>query len=187
MNRMTVLCSLLVAAGAVEAGQAAYIPAKAVVAQILLDRAFEESVETGRPVRPWSWADMAPVARLSIQRIGMDEIALDKGSGQAMAFGPTLLPGTASPGQKGTSVFAAHRDTHFRNLSKVRVGDVIRVEGVDGKVTEYRVSKLDVRRWNSFAISGDRTQKRLVLATCYPFGAQVRGPWRFIVEAEAVS
>ena len=93
MKAMTVLCSLLVAAGAVEAGQAAYIPAKAVVAQVLLDRAFEKSVETGRPVRPWSWADMAPVARLSIERIGMNEIALDKGSGQAMAFGPTLLPG----------------------------------------------------------------------------------------------
>lgn len=187
MKAMTVLCSLLVAAGAVEAGQAAYIPAKAVVAQVLLDRAFEKSVETGRAVRPWSWADMAPVARLSIERIGMDEIALDKGSGQAMAFGPTLLPGSAAPGENGTSVFAAHRDTHFRNLSKIRVGDVIKVEGTDGKFTDYRVTKLDVRRWNSFGISGDRTQKRLVLATCYPFGAQVRGPWRFIVEAEAVS
>jgi len=117
----------------------------------------------------------------------MNEIALDKGSGQAMAFGPTLLPGTAAPGQSGTSVFAAHRDTHFRDLANVRVGDVIRVEGLGGKVTDYRVSKLDVRRWNSFAISGDRTRKRLVLTTCYPFGAQVRGPWRFIVEAEALS
>ena len=66
-----------------------------------------------------------------------------------MAFGPTLLPGTAAPGYRGTSVFAAHRDTHFRNLSKVHVGDLIRVEGADGKVTDYRVSKLDVRRWNS--------------------------------------
>ena len=68
------------------------------VAQVLLDRAFEKSVETGRPVRPWSWADMAPVARLSIERIGMNEIALDKrvGPGDGVRTDPS--PGDCSAG-----------------------------------------------------------------------------------------
>ena len=38
-------------------GQGSYIHAKALVAQVLLERAFAKSIETGLPVKPWHWAD----------------------------------------------------------------------------------------------------------------------------------
>jgi sortase A len=173
----------IAAFGLFEAASAAVIPAKAVVAQLLLERAFERSVATHRAVKPWPWADMAPAARISIPRLGLREVALDSGSGQALAFGPTFLPSAAAPGAPGTAVAAAHRDTHFRGLGDVRIGDRIVVETIDGGSTTYRVDSLQVTRWDRFAVSPDRSEPRLALATCYPFGATTHGPLRYVVQA----
>jgi len=49
------LISLLIAlAGVLLFGQGAYIPAKALVAQVLLARAFATTIVTGQPTKPWS-------------------------------------------------------------------------------------------------------------------------------------
>ena len=172
--------------GLFEAASAAIIPTKAVVAQMLLNRAFERSVATGERVKPWPWADMAPVARITIPRLGLSEVALDSGSGQALAFGPTFLPTAAAPGAPGTAVAAAHRDTHFRGLKDVRIDDTIVVEGIDGHSRSYQVDSLQVVRWDRFAISSDRSTAHVALVTCYPFGATTHGPMRFIVQATKI-
>lgn len=175
----------LAAAGLALAGQAAMVPAKAAVAQVLLDRAFEQSVQTGTPVRPWNWADTAPVARISAPRLGVHQVVLSGGSGQAMAFAPTLLPGGGEPGVRGTAVYAAHRDTHFRFLEHLKSGDVLTVEGVDGRTRTYRVSGVGVVRKDRFGV--DRTGRpAIALTTCWPFGAETRGPWRYVVRADQV-
>ncbi|MGO1080839.1 hypothetical protein ACTOWL_35275, partial [Inquilinus sp. CA228] len=79
---------LLVLAGLVLAGQGLWIHAKAMLAQVLLDRAFAETLATGRAVKPWPWADTWPVARIDLPRLGESAIALAGASGQALAFGP---------------------------------------------------------------------------------------------------
>ncbi|MEO9132746.1 MAG: class GN sortase [Sphingomonas sp.] len=169
-------------AGAVQIAAGAVIPAKALVAQMLLERAFDRSLATGRAQKPWSWADMAPVARLSVPRLSETRIVLDTGSGQAMAFGPTLLPGGARLGATGTTVIAAHRDTHFAFLKDVRVGDVVQVEGIDGVTHSYRVTGSEIVRWDRFALPGGEGRE-LALATCYPFEALGHGPLRYVVHA----
>ena len=47
------LGALLTLAGLGLAAEAAWMPAKAVLAQILLERAFARSLAEGRAVRPW--------------------------------------------------------------------------------------------------------------------------------------
>ena len=69
-------------------GDALYIHAKAMLAQVLLERAFAASIATGAAVKPWSWADTWPVARIEVPRLGARAIVLAVGSGQALAFGP---------------------------------------------------------------------------------------------------
>ncbi|GAA4035328.1 class GN sortase [Sphingomonas rosea] len=187
MRPATIALAGLTALGLFQAGQAAVIPVKAVVAEVLLERAFERSLAGHRPVKPWGWADMAPVARLTIPRLGFRTIILDKGSGQAMAFGPTVVAGTAVPGTRGTSVVAAHRDTHFRALRGIRVGDLVGVEDVAGRTSHFRVTATGVVRWDRFAVSPQRARPMLVLVTCFPFDSEVRGPDRFIVTAEPVT
>ena len=46
------------------------------------------NVATGSAVKPWSWADTWPVARIAVPRLGRHAIALAGSSGQALAFGP---------------------------------------------------------------------------------------------------
>lgn len=178
------LSVLLCVVGMGQVAAGAYVPAKAVVAQVLLARAFARSAALHRPLRPWAWADMAPVARLSVARLGVTRIVLDSGSGQAMAFGPTLMPGGARIGAPGTAVIAAHRDTHFRFLARVRNGDVITLQGVDGRTDRYRVTGAEIVRWDRFAVAADGATRALALSTCYPFGAIGHGPLRYVVHAD---
>ena len=104
-------------------GNAATIHAKALLAQVLLERAFAQSLASGEPVKPWSWADSWPIARLEMPRLEASAIVLNGASGEALAFGPAHLDGTPLPGEAGASVIAAHRDTHFRFLREARLGD----------------------------------------------------------------
>ena len=128
-----ILPLFLALAGLILFGQGAYIHAKARLAQVLLERAFEQTIATGHKTKPWSWADTWPVARIEVRRIGASAIVLAGSSGQALAFGPGHVERTADAGERGVVVYAAHRDTHFRFLKDVAVGDEIDVTRRDGR------------------------------------------------------
>ena len=83
-------------------GQGLWIHAKAMLAQILLERAFAETLATGHVVKPWSWADTWPIARIDVPRLGQHAIVLHGSSGQALAFGPGHVEGTPDAGEFGT-------------------------------------------------------------------------------------
>jgi sortase A len=161
-----------------------WIKAKAELAQVLLDRAFAQSVTTGRPVKPWRWADTWPVARIEVPRLGVSAIVLAGGSGQALAFGPGHLEQTPHVGEPGTAVYAAHRDTHFAFLGQVKKGDEIRITRADGVTLSYFVRASEVVPWNRPNIDPDASGYHLALATCWPLDAQTRGSERLVVHAE---
>ena len=168
-------------------GQGLWIHAKAALAQVLLERAFDQSVrEGGAPVRPWSWADTWPTARIAFPNQGERVIALDGASGQAMAFGPGHVAGTPQAGERGTAVYAAHRDTHFAVLAMVRPGDPILVERADGKVARFEVTAARVVRWDASGLDPRAPGRGLALATCWPLDAKAHGPLRYVVLARPV-
>ena len=169
--------------GLVLFGDGAYIHAKAWLAQMLLERAFDRSVATGQAVKPWSWADTWPVARIEIKRIGASAIVLEGASGQALAFGPGHIDHTAAAGERGIAVYAAHRDTHFRFLRNVAIGDVIDVTRSDGQHFRYRADSSAVVRFDASGIDAAAQGFELVLATCWPFDAISSGPERYILHA----
>lgn len=165
-------------------GQGLWIHAKAYAAQILLERAFSESIATGEKVKPWAWADTWPVARIEAPRLAASAIALNGASGQALAFGPGHLQNTPQAGEQGTAVYAAHRDTHFAFLKDIEQGDLIRVTRNDGKTYTYRATQMTVTRWDEARIDVHSAGSQLVLATCYPFDAVTQGPLRYLVYAD---
>lgn len=180
INLSTAIIAVL---GVVLFSQGLWIQAKAMLAQILLERAFTEAVATGKPVKPWSWADTWPVARIEVPRLEVSEIALDGGSGQSLAFGPGHLAQSAEPGTRGTAVYAAHRDTHFSFLGELKNGDEIRVTGLDGLTYSYTVTGAAVVPWNRPGIDTHAAGFELALATCWPIGGTLRGPERLVVHA----
>jgi sortase A len=176
----------LAIAGCMLIGQGVYIHAKALLAQVLLDRAFTRSLATGAPVKPWSRADTWPVARVEVPRIGKSAVVLAGSSGQALAFGPGQVERTPEAGDDGTAIYAAHRDTHFAFLKDVRVGDDIRVTRRDGKAFRFRVVGTSVVRWDQSGIDPQAPGRHLVLVTCWPLNATMSGPLRYLVHAELV-
>jgi sortase A len=177
------LCLLLL--GLQQTLAAAVIQAKAWLAPALIERAWEQTIaEGGRPVRPWPWADTWPVARLIAPEAGVDLMVLAGDSGNALAFGPGLASYSSTPGEGGVSVLAGHRDTHFAFLEHARVGDVLEVESISGRVQRYQVEHagiVDASREGIF-IAG--LAPSLLLVTCYPFDTlRVGGPLRYVVRA----
>jgi sortase A len=166
-------------------GQGIWIFAKAVLAQILLERAFAETIATGRIVKPWSWADTWPVARIAVPRLGKSAIVLAGASGQALAFGPGHVERTPVAGERGTAVYSAHRETHFAFLADVGVGDEIRVTRADGTQVGFRVTATSVVRWDASGIDPLAPGQNLVLATCWPLDGKTSGPLRYLVHAVA--
>jgi sortase A len=169
--------------GATAAASGAVIPIKASIAQLLLNQAYDARVASGQPQKPWSGADMSPIGKISVPRLGISEIILDAGTRQAMRAGPTLMPGSAALGQAGTSILAAHRDTHFQFLKDVRVGDAVEIAGTDGTPLLYRVTHMQVVEADSFRIAAHLDHNELALSTCYPFGAVRGGTKRYVVHA----
>ena len=178
-----VLQLILALAGLILLGQGAYIHAKALVAQILLERAFEETIATGRETKPWSWADTWPVARIEVNRLHASAIALAGSSGQALAFGPGHVEGTPDAGERGVAIYSAHRDTHFAFLKNIVIGDEINVTRQDGRTFRYRVDTTAVVRFDASGIDPLAGGHELALSTCWPFDALTQGPERYLVHA----
>lgn len=170
-------------AGSLIAAQALFIPAKAQVAQVLMANAWEHQLSTGDPARPWPWADFTPAAKLRFPAQHKSILAVTDASGESLAFGPTLMSASVKPGENGVAVFAAHRDTHFAFLGKVKTGEEIIVETLAGPRT-FRVTHSEVVRWNASGIQpDDGGSPRIALVTCWPLDAKMHGPMRYVVWA----
>ena len=177
---------LIAIVGLILFGQGAYVHAKALLAQILLERAFAETITTGHTTKPWSWADTWPVARIEVKRIHASAIVLEGSSGQALAFGPGHVELTPDAGERGVAVYAAHRDTHFRFLRDVAIGDEIDVTRSDGKTFRYRTDGSSIVRFDNSGIDPLSSGFELVLSTCWPFDALTSGPDRYLLHATMI-
>ncbi len=165
---------------------ALWIKVKAVLSQVLLERAFAESIATGHDVKPWPWADTWPVARLDVPRLRAETIVLAGSSGQALAFGPGHVEGTPDAGEAGVVVYAAHRDTHFSFLKNIEVGDEIDITRRDGRMFRYRADGATIVRFDAAGIDPLSGGRELVLSTCWPFDAVTHGPLRYVLHATLI-
>ncbi len=183
------LAALLIAISAVPFAGAGWIHAKAVLAQVLLERSWQarlNGAEEGA-AKPWPWADTAPVARLQVPRLGVDQIVLAGASGRSLAFGPGHLTGTALPGERGNSVITGHRDTHFNFIGELRTGDTFRVQRPDGTWARYRVAGGEVVDARTAQLVNTPDRSVVTLVTCWPFNSRdYNQPWRYAVFGEEI-
>ncbi len=170
-------------------GAALTIAAKAVVAQRLIEHAWQQTLQMPElHHKPWRWADTWPVLQLQWHQHNAwhSTYVLASAAGASLAFGPGVLEGSALPGL-GTTVLAAHRDTHFAFLANAKAGDVLRVQNVLGKWFEFEITTRTVVDTRVTPLQIDPDANALVLVTCYPFDAlSAGGPLRLVVEARSV-
>jgi LPXTG-site transpeptidase (sortase) family protein len=130
--------------------------------------------------------DPAPIGLLTIERLdlkvpvfaGTDRLSLNRGAG--------VVPGSALPGEDGNVAVAAHRDSFFRPLKDIMVGDVMELQSVQGS-QRFEVSKIFITDPLDLSVLDATLDPTLTLITCYPFHYVGFAPDRFIVRAEVAS
>jgi sortase A len=178
----------LLAVGVWQTTHALWIPAKARLAQRLLHRAWARTLAGESEVKPWPWADTWPMARLRVPAHGVDLIVLDGVSGRTLAFGPGHASSSSRPGEPGTAIITAHRDTHFRFLERVKPGDEIFVDLPHRPPSRFSVRETAAVDSRTAVIASAPPAATLALMTCYPFDAVTPGgPLRYVVIADASS
>jgi sortase A len=161
---------------------AVWIPAKAELAQYLLETAWLRTLEGEPNAKPWPWADTQPVAILEVPRLGLREIVLEGSSGRNLAFGPTLV-NTTPLDKTPDRILSGHRDTHFSFLKDLQTGDLLRLRTAT-EVRDYRVSWQEAVDSRQQQLVIDDNIERLTLLTCFPFDAPTTGgPMRWVVTA----
>lgn len=159
---------LLIAAVTFGFGNVAWISIKAELAQVLIEKAWAETLQTGAEVKPWQWADTWPVGRLVHPKSDTDLYILEGAQGNALAFGPGRHVNAGELASE-TSVIGGHKDTHFAFLEKVNIGDALQLQTSDGIWHPYRISAKRIVDTKKQTLNVQLNQKRLYLVTCYPF------------------
>lgn len=126
----------------------------------------------------------AVLAILRIPGIAL-EVPVNYGTGERVLLrGAGLVEGTGLPGSNGNVAIAAHRDTFFRALKDLALGDHIELVMLDRTQT-YVVTDLSVVEPTDVHVLDDTGEPVLTLVTCYPFYFVGNAPQRFIVRAIA--
>ena len=184
---MKKLVFLLTAIGFSIFAYGAYIPAKAVLAQYLINDAWNDSIRTGEIHKPWEWADMHPVMKLSSKKYNKDLIVLSGDKGNSLAFAPGYNINSYKPNRGGTTVISGHRDTHFRFLKEVSINDIFELTDRNNITASYTVSDIAIIDATEQGISIHSNEEEVKLVTCYPFDAIIAGgPLRYVVTAKLI-
>jgi sortase A len=108
---------------------------------------------------------------------GTDEEELTKGVGH---FSQSVLPG-----EKDNCVLSGHRDTVFRKLGHLKIGDQLIVQTSAGIFT-YEVNGTRIVHEDDKTVIVPTDNAVLTLTTCYPFNAIGNAPDRYIVSSALV-
>lgn len=127
----------------------------------------------------------APVARLLIPKLGLDEIVIEGVGDDQLNVGPGHLPGSVLPGETGNAIISAHRDRHFHSLDDLAEGDTVVTETVRERVVwVVRARRVLDRAAPALFASTDPT---LTLTTCWPVRYLGPAPDRLLLTARPVS
>ena len=125
------------------------------------------------------------VGTIEIPVVGLATRVLEGSNAGTLRLAVGHIPGTALPGRSGNVGLAGHRDTYFRPLRKIKLGDEIRLTTAAGAF-KYRVISLRVVLPSAIEVLKDTPEPTLTLVTCYPFDFVGTAPQRLIVHAEMV-
>ena len=108
---------------------------------------------------------------------GTDAKELKKGVGH---FTQSVLPG-----EKDNCVLSGHRDTAFRQVGNLKIGDKLIVQTSAGTFT-YEVNRTRIVHEDDKTVIVPTDHAVLTITTCYPFNFIGNAPDRYIVSADLI-
>ncbi|WP_425287845.1 class D sortase [Oceanobacillus limi] len=106
---------------------------------------------------------------------GTDEDELEKGVGH--------FAGTAFPLQNDQIVLSGHRDTVFRRMGELEIGDILTVKLPYGDFSYEIMDTKIVDANDRTVIASTAPDEVLTVTTCYPFSYVGNAPDRYIITA----
>jgi sortase A len=173
---------LLFAFGILALGYAAIVFADSQIYQAVEVQKFERAIAS--PVTR-ALAEGEVLGELQVPRLGLNAIVIQGDSAALLRRAVGHLSNSALPGQQGNVALAGHRDTFFRPLRDIRVGDEVRFKTAE-HVFEYRVVWIEVVAPTDIRVLESSTEHVLTLLTCFPFHYVGPAPKRFVVRAREV-
>jgi sortase A len=126
-----------------------------------------------------------PLGELSIPRLGVSAAVLQGSDEGTLRVALGHIESTSLPGESGNVAIAGHRDSFFRPLRHVQIGDDILLDTPTARV-HYRVSSFRVVNPSEVSVIDPTSDAVLTLVTCFPFYFVGSAPDRFIVRANVV-
>jgi sortase A len=126
-----------------------------------------------------------PLGQIVIPRIGLAAMIVEGTDNRALRRGVGHIPKTALPGRLGNIGIAGHRDTFFRQLSKVQKNDEITLTTLASS-HRYLVDFSEVVSPDHIEVLEPSDSAILTLVTCYPTWYVGPAPKRLIVRAHMV-
>jgi sortase A len=139
----------------------------------------------GVPTEPRVLADGDVIGEIQIPRLALNAIVVQGDSLANLRRAVGHLANSALPGQWGNVALAGHRDTLFRPLRNIRLGDQIKFKTPE-RTFEYRVESIQVVAPTYIGALESSTGHDLTLLTCFPFHYIGSAPKRFVVHAQEV-
>lgn len=140
-----------------------------------------------QPVYHRAQTSGAPIGRIVIPSIGVDEIVRSGVALSVIDLGVAHWSGTAHPGETGNVVLAGHRTTHtapFNRIDRLDRGDLIVMSRPGGIDVMYRVTDAFVVEpsdlWITYDVPGESI---ITLFACHPKGS---ARYRLVVRGELV-
>jgi sortase A len=125
------------------------------------------------------------IGEMEIPRLDLKTIVVQGESPKVLRRAVGHLPETALPGNSGNVALAGHRDSFFRPLRNIQLGDAITIKTPDGEF-EYQVESTEIVWPSDVEVLKPSSENTLTLVTCFPFYYVGAAPKRFIVHARQV-
>lgn len=109
---------------------------------------------------------------------GIHEDQLKKGIGH--------IERTALPGENNNTILSGHRDTVFRQLGNLSIGDELIIETKEEQFI-YKIKKIRIVSHTDRSIIVPKPGPTLTLITCYPFWFLGHAPKRYVIIADLIS
>ena len=125
------------------------------------------------------------IGTMEIPAIGLSHVIYQGVTLHNIDRGPSHWTGTALPGQRGNTVFAAHRVTNtrpFRNIDRLKTGDEV-IFTVHGARSTYRVNGNVIVEPTDTWIGAQTEAFTGTLYACHPPGSLA---YRYVVKMELV-
>jgi len=176
-------CYLFLAFGLLALGYAGFVSADSHAYQALETKKFRQA---GLLSEPHILVEGDVIGEIQVPRLGLNAIVVQGDSPADLRRAVGHLSKSALPGEWGNVALAGHRDTFFRPLRDVRLGDEIRFNTRE-RSFEYRVESIEVVAPNDIQVLEPSTGHDLTLLTCFPFHYVGPAPKRLVVRAREVN